>query len=152
MSSREVDANAIETVTNPVAPVKPRSRWKKRLLIGGMALVLLVSGAIIGGGAVVLHLEHRSFVSAIPPRYIGRELYEGVSEHTKLDAAQKEQVKTAIDARIQVMERIRESSITEMWSEFEGLRDDVAKILNPDDAAEWNRHMGWYIEKFSKNR
>lgn len=144
--------NDIENKPDYAAPIRPRPRWKKRLLVGAVAVVLVASGMFIGGGAVIMRMRRHNFASAIPPQHIGRELYEGVSKHAKLDTGRKEQVKAAIDARVQAMERIRERANDEMRSEFEGLRDDVAKSLQPDDATEWNKRMNRYLDRFASDR
>jgi hypothetical protein len=36
-----------------------------------------------------------------------------------------------------------------MRREFEGMRDDVAALLRPDDAAEWNTRMNRYLDRFT---
>lgn len=148
----DMENNTVEDKHCDVLPTPSISRWKKRILIGVVAAGLVVSGMIIGGGSIVMRMRRSHFATAMPPQSIGRELYGVVNWHAKLDEVQKEELRSAIDARIQVMERIRENSNNEIRKEFEGMRDDVAKLLRPDDAAEWNKKINRYLEKFAPER
>ena len=124
-----------------------RGRLKKRILIGGVAVLLLVSGMVIGGGITVIHMK-RIYTSINLPQSIGERLYTRLLEQAKLDDSQKAQIKSIIDMRFKSIEQIRELSINDIRSEFESLRDEVAEHLQPDDAIAWNQRMDFYINKF----
>lgn len=146
------EKTVVENQPTPAMPVPVRSRWKKRILIGAVALCLVFSGMVIGAGAAVMHMKRFHFATAMPPQFLANRIFEGVTRHLTLDTDGKERVKAVIDSRFQAISRIRERSNGEMFSEFEGMRDDVAELLQPKDAAEWNKRMNYYLEKFAPTR
>lgn len=141
-----------EGQSNHTLPVPARSRWKKRILVGAVAVCLVVSGMVIGAGAATMRMKRFHLATAQSPQCLGNRLVERVSKHFTLGTDDKGRVKAVIDSRIQTISHIRERSNGDIYREFEDMRDDVAKLLQPQDAVEWNKRINYYLEKFAPNR
>jgi uncharacterized membrane protein len=116
----------------PPAPAPPRSRVWPEVLLG---LVILLCGIIIGAGGTVL--VGRVFLVPGQPDRTSREIARHVSQRLDLSPDQQKQVRQIVRQHIERVNQIRESGRQEAEKELALMRDDVAKVLTPEQAQAW---------------
>jgi hypothetical protein len=121
----------------PVRPAAP-SRWRAVAL----ALVIFVSGAV-AGAAVSLTLARRATLSALRrPELVPARLAARMRTRLHLTPDQETAVARIIATRQAAWLAVRRSVRPQVEAELEGLRSDVAAVLDPQQALAWNRWFG----------
>jgi len=132
-----------ETVSNvqtrsPSSLFRPRRRrWLTVLL----AMILLVSGGIIGSGVtifvvhrVILHrLHHPEEFPAIAANRLRR--------HLDLTDEQTQSAETIFRNRLAAVHDIRREFHPQLKAEFDLIQKEIGGILNPEQAELWNSHF-----------
>jgi hypothetical protein len=116
----------------PPAPAQARSRVWPEVLLG---LVILLCGIVIGAGGTVL--VGRIFLVPGQPDRTSREIARHMSQRLDLTPDQQRQVRQIVRRHIERVTQIRESGRQEAEKELALMRDDVAKVLTPEQAQAW---------------
>lgn len=124
----ELDAPA------PPAP-KPSRVWLQVFL----GLAILGCGMVIGAGATVLVGRRMFSPPSRHPAQISRAITRHLSGRLDLTPQQQQQVRDIIRQHIERVNDIRNQSRRDAESELNQMRDDVAKVLTPDQARAWRQ-------------
>lgn len=131
MSETPINAS----LSSPVAPRRRRRRWVSVLL----ALVLLVSGAVIGSGATLIVVNrvvrHRlRHPEELPGRAVAR-----LQRPLDLTDQQVEQVRSIMREHLTRLQALRRQWQPQLEAELNSLEKDVAAVLNPGQAEKWRK-------------
>jgi Spy/CpxP family protein refolding chaperone len=119
----------------PPASAPPRSRVWREVLLG---LVILLCGIIIGAGGTVL-VGRGILLGRGPgqPDRTSREIARHMSERLDLTPDQQKQVRDIVRTHMVRINEVRNRGRQEAEQELDLMRDDVAKVLTPEQAQAW---------------
>jgi len=128
---------SVQEETEPL-PRPGRSRsWLPLVL----AVAILLLGIVIGGSAVILFgrslvVGHPGPAVGIPPDAVSR-----IVRDLAVTDDQRRAAEDAIFRRLRRIEDVRDKSITDIEAEFDGMREDVAKLLDEQQAKRWRERF-----------
>jgi len=114
-----------------------RQAWAVMLL----GAIILVSGIAIGTGGAMLWLGERP---PRPPKPVDRAamaIAEEIARTCELDDQQTERVHQVVAERLAAISKIRQEMVEEVLAEHELLREELQKVLTPEQFAKWSRRM-----------
>jgi hypothetical protein len=128
-----------QTPTSPIPPViqvifPKRRRWVTFLL----SLVLLGSGFIIGSGVTLVVgyrvIQHRlRHPEELPDRAVAR-----LRKPLNLSNEQAREIKTILRKHLAELQQMRRRWQPEIEAQLDSIEQDVAGVLNPDQADKWH--------------
>ncbi len=138
----------------PPRPEPPRSLRRPGAPAAWLQIALafgvLTSGIAIGACGVVVFGRDALLRRALgAPEMIPGQVMDRIGADLRLTPEQAAEVQAAIAKRMARVDEIRSSSRDEIRSEFDGLREDVAALLDADRARLWRqrfeeaRHAGY---------
>lgn len=114
-----------------------RKRWRA-ILFGA---IILLGGIAIGAGGTVIVL-HRALTYAIHhPEVAPERVSERIRRKFDLSQGQTARVKSIIAARQKNLQALRRQWQPHAEKELDGIREDVASILEPDKARRWRERF-----------
>ena len=111
------------------------ARWRAIAL----ALVIFISGAVAGAAVTITALRHKTQSALRQPELLPARLAARIRSRLRLDAGQEAAVTRIFAERQAAWIGIRRSVRPQVEAELEGLRRDVAAVLTPRQAEQWNR-------------
>jgi len=127
---------------SPVAPVPPvvrRSAWR-RILLG---VLILACGVAIGAGAgnIITKNTERERVrqSWLNPRRTQGMMAKRIEEKLDLSPEQAKQVRDIVNQRMGAVHQIIEESRPRVREQLDLMKDEVAEVLNENQAQEWRK-------------
>lgn len=118
--------------------VRPRRRWWRSLLVG---IAILFCGMLIGSGLTMRVLWNRVTDIVQHPDQLPQRITQRVNRFLDLTPEQQTKVQDILAKRQLSIEALRRQVYPNIQSEMDGLRDDVAAILNPDQARRWKERF-----------
>lgn len=122
----------------PIAPLPARpKRW--RIVLLGIAILML--GALIGSGVTVIVIKKMVLHAISHPEKASARIANRIQRKLDLSAEQAAQVRSIIAERQKALQAIRREVQPRVEKELNGLRDDVAALLEPDKARRWRERF-----------
>lgn len=120
---------------------KPR-RWRAVLL----GIVILICGALIGSGVTVIVI-HKMVLHAIRhPEQTPMRITKRIQSKLRLSDEQAAKVREIITTRQKAIQAIRRDVQPRVEKELDGAKEDVAALLNPEQARQWRERFD-YLRK-----
>jgi hypothetical protein len=131
----EFNTESSEPIT-PKEPVRKKKRWRAILL----GLIILASGFLLGAGTSAVYFKRMVYMIQTPgeaPKKITNRLRWklGLSEQ------QAEKIQAIFIEREKALTVIYRDVSPRLQEEMKRTRDDVAAVLNPDQAETWLTHF-----------
>jgi hypothetical protein len=132
-----------ETPGEHLAPPR-KCRWRSIVHSSILAVVLLLCGGGIGAGVTLLMVvRHAKFVihhpEVFPPHAAAR-----LRHLLDLSDDQTAQVESILRERQKAIQKIHQRCRPDFLAEIDGIENDIAAVLKPDQAKEWR---AWMEEK-----
>ena len=117
------------------SPPPRRSRpWLTVLL----CVLIFLAGGVAGGGAVALHMARRFMEAVRHPEVIPDRIVSRLRRPLDLDAEQELKIKAILARRQATLLEARAAALQRAGPEFDGIEDDVAAVLRPDQVERWH--------------
>ncbi len=120
------------------APPKSRSRVPVQILLG---IAILLCGMLIGAGATVLVGRTVIVPGGRPPAQASGAIARQMSRRLNLTPQQQTEVRRILREHMERVNQIRNEGRQEAKAEFDAMRDEVAKVLTPQQAQMWRREF-----------
>ena len=115
------------------APQRPRVGVPRRVKIALLALLLVVSGTVIGSGATLLVVKHRVLAAMNDPQSALKPvLMRRLDRELNLTEEQYDQVDTLLDDHLRKLRAIRRSVWPEVIAVNDDLRQSVGNVLDDE--------------------
>jgi hypothetical protein len=131
--------------TETIAPVPTRGSTLRMVAAG---LVILVSGIAIGAGVGLQAVRLRVIDTVSDPDSVPARLSFIMQRLLELSNEQREQLEHIFEAKRPEIDAVRARIRPEMDKLFDELKHEVAAILTPDQAAQWNTKFDEIREKW----
>ncbi len=122
-------------------PVPKRSPWR-RVVLG---VLILVCGAAIGagGGNIVTKTTTRKRIWSTwgSPSRTSEYMARRIEKELELSPEQAAQVKDIVQQRMEAVREILEQTRPQRDEQYELMKQEVAEVLNPTQAAEWQERF-----------
>lgn len=130
----------------PAAPVRPTAVLPPRRRAGWLptilALATLLSGVVIGAcGIVVVGRGPLLRYVMGSPDMVPAEAMDRIGRDLQLTPAEREAVQAIVYRRMQRVEEIRTQGRADVREQLDGLRDDVASVLDAEKARRWQKRF-----------
>ncbi|HSR10220.1 MAG TPA: hypothetical protein VLS90_02160 [Thermodesulfobacteriota bacterium] len=123
----------------PTGPVlKPRRRWVRTILV---ALVIFVSGAMIGGGLTVLIIAGGAKRYFQDPAVSADRITHRMKKQLDLTEDQVTQVHRIILERQQAFQSLRKQVQPQVKAQIEKTRRELSAVLTPEQARKWEKRF-----------
>lgn len=127
-----------DTPTHPAqvwsTDVRPRRRrWVSVLL----AVLLLISGAIVGSTVTLLVIRNRVLHRLERPQGLAELAAARLKRHYGLSPEQTRAAQRVFRERQRNLQQIRRQVQPQIDRQLDGMRADIAEILGPADAPQW---------------
>ncbi|MGQ9730751.1 MAG: hypothetical protein ACUVX8_05690 [Candidatus Zipacnadales bacterium] len=115
-------------------PPPRRSTYGSQLLL---AVAILLAGVVIGAGVTILLGKHFGWRPPVRSRTEVGEALVRRTEGLNLRPDQRQQVREIIRRRLNRVYEIRDESRRAVQEELNAMHDEVAKVLDPEQARRW---------------
>jgi hypothetical protein len=112
---------------------RPR-RWRSLLL----ALLIFVSGAIVGGGLTVIRARHGAWWAIHHPEEAPPRIAAHLRWKLGLSDDQTQQVEAIVRKRQQALQAIRREVHPRVMAELDRVEADIDYVLNDSQRAKWH--------------
>ena len=120
----------------PLPP--PNGRDAVTLLLGAL---ILLCGVAIGAGGTYIWLSHRQpRRRPFPPTPAGQITAE-IGERYGLNASQKKKLSEVIERHLKSLHEVRRQTEQAVTKVHTKMREDMARILNPEQFAQWTKEL-----------
>ena len=128
----------------PVAPViRPRRRWVWPVLL---ALVIFVSGVLVGGGLTFKIITSGFKRSFQDPEVSAERITNRMKRRLDLTDEQVVQVRRIILERQKAFQSMRKQVRPQLEAQIEKTRRELAAVLSPDQARKWEKRFGHFLK------
>jgi len=128
----------------PVAPViRPRRRWVWPVLL---ALVIFVSGVLVGGGLTFKIITSGFKRSFQDPEVSAERITNRMKKRLDLTDEQFVQVRRIILERQKAFQSMRKQVRPQLEAQIEKTRQELAAVLTPDQARKWEKRFGHFLK------
>ena len=119
--------------------VKPRHRWIRTFLL---ALVIFVSGAVVGGGLTfkVMTTGFKRFFQS--PETVAERITHRMDKTLDLTDDQVVRVRQIILERQKAFHTLRKEVQPKVEAEIENTRRELNAVLTPEQARKWEKRYG----------
>jgi hypothetical protein len=128
----------------PTAPViRPRRRWVWTILL---ALVIFVSGVLVGGGLtfkVITSGFKRSFQD---PAVSAERITHRMKKQLDLTDKQAVQVHRIFFEQQKAFQSLRKQVRPQLEAQIEKTRQELAAVLTPEQARKWEKRFGRFMK------
>lgn len=125
-----------EAVAKPFYPRRRRRTW----LMVVLGMVILLSGMVIGGGLTVFWLQKKLLYMIHHPEDAPATIAAHVQSKFDLSDEQAEKIEQILRTRQKVIQAIRREFQPKIMAELEVARDEVAAVMPPEKAREWQTY------------
>ncbi|MBM3477080.1 MAG: hypothetical protein FJX75_27750 [Armatimonadetes bacterium] len=130
-----------EPEVGPAAPApaarKPSRVWLQVFL----GLAILGCGMVIGSGGTLLVGRRILNPPSRQPAQIGRVISRHLTRRLNLTPPQQRQVRDLVRQHMERVNEIRQNGRRDAEQELDAMREDVAKVLTPQQAEAWRREF-----------
>lgn len=128
----------------PVAPViRPRRRWVWPVLL---ALVIFVSGVLVGGGLTFKIITSGFKRSFQDPEVSAERITNRMKRRLDLTDEQFVQVRRIILERQKAFQSMRKQVRPQLEAQIEKTRQELAAVLTPEQARKWEKRFGHFLK------
>ena len=128
----------------PVAPViRPRRRWVWPVLL---ALVIFVSGVLVGGGLTFKIITSGFKRSFQDPEVSAERITNRMKRRLDLTDEQVVQVRRIILERQKAFQSMRKHVRPQLEAQIEKTRQELAAVLSPEQARKWEKRFGHFLK------
>jgi len=128
----------------PVAPViRPRRRWVWPVLL---ALVIFVSGVVVGGGLTFKIITSGFKRSFQDPEVSAERITNRMKRRLDLTDEQFVQVRRIILERQKAFQSMRKQVRPQLEAQIEKTRQELAAVLSPEQARKWEKRFGHFLK------
>ena len=128
----------------PVAPViRPRRRWVWPVLL---ALVIFVSGVLVGGGLTFKIITSGFKRSFQDPEVSAERITNRMKRRLDLTDEQFVQVRRIILERQKAFQSLRKQVRPQLEAQIEKTRQELAAVLSPEQARKWEKRFGHFLK------
>jgi TolA-binding protein len=128
----------------PVAPViRPRRRWVWPVLL---ALVIFVSGVLVGGGLTFKIITSGLKRSFQDPEVSAERITNRMKKRLDLTEEQVVQVRRIILERQKAFQSMRKQVRPQLEAQIEKTRQELAAVLSPEQARKWEKRFGRFLK------
>jgi hypothetical protein len=128
----------------PVAPViRPRRRWVWPVLL---ALVIFVSGVLVGGGLTFKIITSGFKRSFQDPEVSAERITNRMKKRLDLTDEQVVRVRRIILEQQKAFQSMRKQVRPQLEEQFEKTRRELAAVLTPDQAQKWEKRFGHFLK------
>ena len=128
----------------PVAPViRPRRRWVWPVLL---ALVIFVSGVLVGGGLTFKIITSGFKRSFQDPEVSAERITNRMKKRLDLTDEQFVQVRRIILERQKAFQSMRKQVRPQLEAQIEKTRQELAAVLSPEQARKWEKRFGHFLK------
>jgi hypothetical protein len=117
----------------------PRKRRPWRTLLLG--LVILFCGILIGAGITVIALQKVVLYAIHHPEQVPNRLTERLRGKLGLSDDQAKKIKAILNERQNAFQVLRRSTRPKVEREFDRLREEVAAVLDENQARKWRKRF-----------
>ena len=129
----------------PASPViRPRRRWVLTILL---ALVIFVSGALVGGGLTFKIIASRFKGFFQDPEVAAERITHRMKRRLDLTDAQVVQVQRIILERQKALQSLRKKVWPELEAQIEKTRQELSAVLTPEQARKLEKEFS-HFRKF----
>jgi len=128
-----------ETPSSNLELPLPRKRRPWRSLLLG--LIILFCGILIGAGITVILLQRVVFYAIHHPEEVPNRLTERLRNKLSLTDEQTKKVKAILTERQKAFMALRRVMRPKMERELKCLREDVAAVLDKNQARKWSKRF-----------
>jgi hypothetical protein len=119
-------------------PIPPRRRPWRSLLLG---LIILLCGILIGTGGTVIVLQKVVLYAIHHPEEVPNRVAERMRNKLGLSDEQTKKVKAILAERQRAFLALRRAARPKVEQELERLREEVATILDKNQARKWRKRF-----------
>ncbi len=116
-------------------PAAPRRRWRSLLL----ALLIFVSGLIVGGGLTLIRVRHGALWAIHHPEEAPPRIAAHLRWKLGLSDEQTEQVEQIVRKRQQALQAIRREVQPRVTAELDRVEAEISGMLNDAQRAKWHK-------------
>ena len=128
----------------PVAPViRPRRRWVWPVLL---ALVIFVSGVLVGGGLTFKIITSGFKRSFQDPEVSAERITNRMKRRLDLTDEQFVQVRRIILEQQKAFQSMRKQVRPQLEAQIEKTRQELAAVLTPEQARKWEKRFGHFLK------
>ena len=128
----------------PIAPViRPRRRWVWPVLL---ALVIFVSGVLVGGGLTFKIITSGLKRSFQDPEVSAERITNRMKKRLDLTDEQVVQVRRIILEQQKAFQSMRKQVGPQLEAQIEKTRRELAAVLTPDQARKWEKRFGHFLK------
>ena len=128
----------------PVAPViRPRRRWVWPVLL---ALVIFVSGVLVGGGLTFKIITSGFKRSFQDPEVSAERITNRMKRRLDLTDEQFVQVRRIILEQQKAFQSMRKQVRPQLEAQIEKTRRELAAVLTPDQARKWEKSFRHFLK------
>jgi len=122
---------------NPINPVTHSLHRRKTVRQILLAVVIFVSGIVIGAGGMVLFFQYRVFRPPAQPKKMAAEVTRDIQGRLGLSDIQAGQVEAIFAKEFQTMDSIRNEFEAQIDAQRESLITEMEMVLTPEQFAQW---------------
>jgi len=123
-------------------PGLPQLR-RGRVKTVALGVALLVSGAVIGSGLTLVVIKRGLDKARDQPSMLSQRMLSRMERHLDLTPDQSAEIREIFQENRKRVHAFRERHHERAQSFMEGLHDDVAAVLNPEQREKWD---AWYAK------
>ena len=128
----------------PVAPViRPRRRWVGPVLL---ALVIFVSGVLVGGGLTFKIITSGLKRSFQDPEVSAERITNRMKKRLDLTDEQVVQVRRIILEQQKAFQSMRKQVRPQIEAQIEKTRRELAAVLTPDQTRKWEKRFRRFLD------
>jgi len=128
----------------PITPVtRPRRRWVWTVLL---ALVIFVSGVLVGGGLTFKFITSGFKRSFQDPAVLADRITHRMKKRLNLTDEQAVQVRRIILEQQKAFQSLRKQVRPQLEAQIEKTRQELAAVLTPEQARKWEKRFGRFMK------
>ena len=128
----------------PITPVtRPRRRWVWTILL---ALVIFVSGVLVGGGLTFKFITSGFKRSFQDPSLLADRITHRMKKRLNLTDEQAVQVRRIILEQQKAFQSLRKQVRPQLEAQIEKTRQELAAVLTPEQARKWEKHFRHFLK------
>jgi hypothetical protein len=128
----------------PIAPAtRTRRRWVWTVLL---ALVIFVSGVLVGGGLTFKFITSGFKRSFQDPSVLADRITHRMKKRLNLTDKQAVQVRRIILEQQKAFQSLRKQVRPELEAQIEKTRQELAAVLTPEQARKWEKRFGRFLK------
>ena len=129
-------------ITQPL--MQSRRTWVRGLLLG---VTLLVIGGLIGSSLTVIAIKLQRDRDRFEHSRMLQRAVERITSEMALSGEQKSQINAIAALHQEILGEIQREFKKEAQTEMHSMKDEIAKVLTPDQLVHWDKNWSDIMEK-----